>query len=63
MAVLEGLVDLADAMAEDVGEAEQDRQLDAALPQLIHEFLQVDGLASARLFGWTVTWPRLLMPK
>ena len=30
MAVLEGLGDLADAVPEDVGEAEQDGQLDAA---------------------------------
>ena len=34
----------ADAMAEDVGEAEQDRQLDAAELQLIDELLEVDGL-------------------
>ena len=44
MAVREGVVDLADAMAEDVGEAQQDRQLDAALLELIDQFLEVDGL-------------------
>ena len=44
---LEGFVDLADAMAEDVGEAKQDRQLDAALLQLIDQLLQVDGLLGA----------------
>ena len=31
-------------MAEDVGEAQQDRQLDAAGLQLIDQFLEVDGL-------------------
>ena len=41
----EGVVDLADAMAEDVGEAKQDRQLNAALLELIDQFLQVDRLA------------------
>ena len=46
MAVREGVVDLADAMAEDVGEAEQDRQLDAARLELVDELLEVD-----RLFG------------
>ena len=47
MAGLKGLVDLADAMAKDIGEAEEDRQLDAALLQLIDEFFQVDGLFGA----------------
>ena len=42
--VRERLVDLADAMAEDVGEAEQDRELDAAFLELIDEFLEVDRL-------------------
>ena len=37
-------MDLADAVAEDVGEAEQDRQLDAACLELIDQVLQVDGL-------------------
>ena len=57
-----GVVELADAVAEDVGEAEQDRQLDAAGLQLVDEFLQIDG-ASGRLVGWTLTCPALLMPK
>src|SRR5262249_48068328 len=43
---LEGVADLGDAMAKDVGEAEQDRQLDAAGLELIDQLLQVD-----RLFG------------
>ena len=62
MAVVEGLVDLADAMAQDVGEAEQDRQLDAAVLQLIDEFLQVDGLLGmlVRVDGDVAG---LLMPK
>ena len=47
MALLEGVVDLADAVAEDVGEAEQDRQLDAAGLQLIDQVLEVDGLLGA----------------
>ena len=37
-------MDLADAVAEDVGEAEQDRQLNAAGLELIDQFLEVDGL-------------------
>ena len=41
---LEGLVNFADAMAQNVGEAQQNRQLNAALLQLIDELLQVDGL-------------------
>ena len=44
MACLEGVVDLADAVAEDVGEAQQDRQLDAAFLELIDELLEVDRL-------------------
>ena len=40
----EGVVDLADAMAEDVREAEQDRQLDAARLELIDQLLEVDRL-------------------
>ena len=43
-------MDLADAMAEDVGEAEQDRQLDAAGLELVDEFLEVDRLLG-RLVG------------
>src|SRR5262249_53783745 len=41
---LEGVVDLADAVAEDVGEAEQDRQLDAAGLEVVEELLEVDGV-------------------
>ena len=41
----EGIVDLADAMAEDVREPQQDRQLNAALLELIDQLLQVDRLA------------------
>ena len=37
-------MNLADAMAEDVREAEQDRQLDAACLELVDEFLEVDRL-------------------
>ena len=40
---LEGVVDLADPVAEDVGEADQDRQLDAAELQVVDQLLQVDG--------------------
>ena len=60
---LEGVVDLADAVAQDVGEAEQDRQLDAAGLQLIDQLLEVDRLGRGACSGWTVTWPALLMPK
>ena len=42
--LLEGVGDLADAVAEDVGEAQQDRQLDAAVLELIDQLLEVDGL-------------------
>ena len=62
MAVLEGVVDLADAMAEDVGEAEQDRQLDAAGLQLIDQLLEVDRLVGS-LVGVDGDVAGLLMPK
>ena len=38
----EGVVDLADAMPEDVREAKQDRQLDAPCLELVDELLEVD---------------------
>ena len=41
---LEGVVDFADAVAENVGEAEEDRQLDAARLQVVDELLEVDGV-------------------
>src|SRR5262249_47824076 len=41
--VFEGLVDLAHPVAEDVGKAQQDRQLDAAGLDLIDQLLQVNG--------------------
>ncbi len=44
MAVLKASCDLADAMAEDVGEAQQDRQLNAARLQIVDQLLQIDGL-------------------
>ena len=47
MACLKGVVDLADAVAEDVGEAQQDRQLDAAGLELIDQLLEVDRLVGA----------------
>ena len=43
---LEGLGDLADAMAQDVGEANEDRQLIIAVAQFVDELLEVD-----RFFG------------
>ena len=39
---LEGVVDLAQAVLQDVGEADQDRQVDAAQLQPIDQLLQVD---------------------
>ncbi len=42
---LEGVLDLADAMAEDIREPQQDRQLNAALLELIDQLFQVDRLA------------------
>jgi len=45
--LLEGVVDFADAVTEDVGETEQDRQLDAAGLQLVHDLLEVDRLVGA----------------
>ena len=45
--VLKRLVNLADAVAENVGETEQNWQLDAAGLELIDEFLQIDGVAGA----------------
>ena len=41
--LLERLGDLADAVAEDVGEADEERRLDAAFAELIDEVLEVDG--------------------
>ena len=40
--VLERLVQLADAVPEDVGEAEEDRQLDAARLELVDQLLEID---------------------
>ncbi len=37
-------MDLADAVAQDVGEAQEDGQLDAAGLQLVDHFLEIDGL-------------------
>ena len=43
MAALEGVVDVADAVAEDVAKPDEHRQLDAAQQQVIGELLQIDG--------------------
>ena len=40
---LKGGVNLADAVAEDVGEPQEDRKLDAAGLELVDQFFQVDG--------------------
>src|SRR5207253_5165350 len=40
----EGVEDFADAMAKNIGEADQDRQLDAAFLELIDEVFEVNGL-------------------
>ncbi len=40
--VLERLVELADAMPEDVGEADQQRRLNVALAEFINELFEVD---------------------
>src|ERR1019366_8759128 len=45
--ILKRLGNFADAMTQNIGEAQQDRQLDAALLQLIDELFQVDGLLGA----------------
>src|SRR5262249_23373169 len=45
--LFEGIVQFADAVAQNVGEAEQDRQLDAAGLELIDQLLKVDGLVGA----------------
>jgi len=55
-------VHLADAVAEDVGESQEDRELDAALHQLVDQLLQVDELLGV-LVGWTATQPFLLIEK
>ena len=52
MALLEGVVDLADAVLQDVGEAEQDRGLDAAKLEPIDQLLEVDAAAGS-FVGWT----------
>ena len=46
---LKGGVDLAEPMLEDVGEADEDRQADAAELQAIDQLLQVDG--ARRILG------------
>ena len=46
MARLKAVVDVADAMLEDVGEADEDRQADAAELQPIDQLLEVDRPAS-----------------
>src|SRR5262249_58998263 len=43
----EGVVDLADAMTENVGEPQEDRQLDSARLQLIDQLFEVDRLVGA----------------
>ena len=43
--VLEGAVQLVDTAAQDVREAQQQRQADAALPHLVNQGFQVDGVA------------------
>ena len=40
---LEGVVDVPDAVAEDVAEPDQHRQLDPAQHQMIGQLLQIDG--------------------
>ena len=59
---LEGGVNLAEAMLQDVGEADEDRKADAAELQPIDQLLEVDG-ACGSLVGWTFTWPAALTEK
>ena len=54
---LEGVVDVAQAMLQDVGEAHQDGQRDAAHLQAIHQLLEVDRTARASFVGCTSTCP------
>ncbi len=44
---LKRLVDFADAVPQDIGEAKQNRQLDAALLELVDQVFEVDGLLGA----------------
>ena len=44
-------------MAEDVAEADQDRQADAAQLQVIDQLLQVDRPVAAPSWRATRTWP------
>ncbi len=46
---LEGLMDFPDAVLQDLGEADQDRQVDAAQDEGVDEILQVDP--AARVLG------------
>ena len=59
---LERVVDVAEPLPQDVAEADQDRQLDAAQLQVVDQLLQVDGLPGS-LVGWTRTWPFGAMEK
>ena len=45
MAALEGVVDVADAVAQDVAKPDQHGQPDAAQQQVIGQLLQIDGRA------------------
>ena len=60
---LERRVDLAEAVLEDVGEADEDGQADAAQLQAIDELLEVDGACSVSLVGCTCRCPAALTEK
>ena len=53
---LEGVVDVAEPVAEDVGEADQNRQADAAELQASTSSLR-SMARDGSLVGWTCTWP------
>ncbi len=61
MAVCEGVVNLAQPVLQDLGEANQNRQRDAAQDQRVDQLLQIDERRV--LFGMDQNVPRSLIEK
>ena len=61
--LLEGAEQLLDARPQDVGEADQDRQVEPAAAQVVDELLEVDRAPSRDPTGVTSTLPASLMVK
>ena len=57
MALLKGIVHFAQAMLQNLAEAEQNRRSDSAQDQLIDQLFQIDCERAGSLSGWTQRWP------